>query len=100
MSDIEYITLEQFNSLKQNSRTNVSEQVKAVREMEVGSAIIVSHEGYVHSSVPGEARCGLLQMLMREGKRSSKRYSLRHLHEHTKVAIACLSEREIVDPEV
>lgn len=95
MSEVEHITLEQFNSIKHNSRTSVSDQVKAIRGMEVGTAIIISHEGYTHSSSPEGNRCGILQLAGREGKRNGMHYSIKHLHENTKVAIACLSKREV-----
>ncbi len=95
MSDIEHISLAEFDNIKLHSGArNISDQVKAIRLMEVGDAIIVPHEGYVHVYSPEGNKCGIQQLLMREGKRNNKRYSIKHLHENTKVAIACITERE------
>ncbi len=95
MSDIEHISLTEFDSIKHRlGSPGVSDQTKAIREMEVGDAIIVPHEGYVHVPSPEGNRCGILQLVGREGKRNNKRYSIKHLHENTRVAIACITERE------
>ena len=82
---VDHISMDEFDKIRFNSGP-VSEELKAIREMEVGQVIVISHEKYAHGHV---GMCGIMAMAKREGRRSNKRYSIKHLPGGVKVAIAC-----------